>query len=94
MKICTDNNALVPVINELYCRDPEIRRLLRPLALICMSHNILLIASYVKGSKNIGADLLSRNGRAKFIREFRGMVPQPAEIPAALRPMVVRARYW
>ena len=55
---------------------------------------VVLRTSNSKGIKNIGADLLSRNGRAKFIREFRGMVPQPAEIPAALRPMVVRARYW
>ena len=78
----------------MYCRDPEIRRLLRPIALICMSHKILLIASHVKGIKNIGADLLSRNGRAKFIREFSGMEPQPVEIPAALRPIAVRARYW
>ena len=94
VKICTDSNALVPVINKLYCRDPEIRRLLRPIALICMTHNILLVASHVKGIENIGADLLSRNGRDKFIREFSEMAPQPVEIPAALRPMAVRARYW
>ena len=59
-----------------------------------MSHNILLIASHVKGIRNIGADLLSSNGRPKFIRELSGMEPQPVEIHAALRPMAVRARYW
>jgi hypothetical protein len=86
VRVLTDNQALVTVINRLYSRDAGLRRFLRPIADLCLGNNILMVASHIPGVENIGPDLISR-GR---IVEFRNRFPQanksPEEIPISLRP--------
>lgn len=94
IEIRTDNAALVPIINKLYCKDPVVFRLMHPLALVCMKHNILLIAKHIPGKENIGADLLSRNKIPEFIRLFNNKDHAHTEVPLELLPTATKARYF
>ena len=94
VQISTDNKALVPVLNRLYCKDSALRKLVRPIALLCMNKNILLVASHIRGSDNVGADLLSRGQREKFLQQFPDMSRVPTQVPELLSPDSVRTAYW
>ena len=94
VNIYTDNKALVPVIEKLYCKDPEIRRILRPIALSCMQNNILLIPVHIKGDENTRADLLSRNRIMHFREMYPSMSRYPTQLPEVLNPIAIRAQLW
>ena len=94
VNIYTDNKALVPVVEKLYCKDPEIRRILRPIALSCMQNNILLIPVHIKGDENTRADLLSRNRIMHFREMYPSMSRYPTQLPEVLNPIAIRAQLW
>lgn len=78
INVYTDNQALVSVINNLYSKDSSLRKLLRPLARLCLARNILVRANHVPGVDNVGPDLLSR-GR---LTEFRALFPRTNLLPS------------
>ena len=82
--IYTDNQALVPVINKLYCKDASLRKLMRPIVDLCLTKNVRLIASHISGKENIGPDLLSRGKVAEFLHVFPQMNARPVQIPPYL----------
>ena len=86
IKIYTDNQALVTVINKLYCRDRGLRKLMRPIVSWCMSRNVRLIASHIPGSQNVGPDLLSRGKIQEFLTLYPHMSRSPLTIPYHLGP--------
>lgn len=92
--IRTDNKALVPVLTRLYCKDATIRKLLRPIALLSMKNNLLIIATHIEGKKNIKADLLSRNKLFEFRERFPEMADAQTEVPSHLLPMKIKNKYW
>lgn len=86
IKIYTDNFAVVQILNKLYSKDAFIRRLLRPIAEVCMNNNILLTACHVAGADNIGPDLISRARLNKLHERFPELNTHPETIPASLLP--------
>lgn len=55
-----DNAALVSIINKRSSKDKLIMKLIRPLVLLTMRHNVQIQAMHVEGAKNSIADSLSR----------------------------------
>ena len=66
----TDNEALVPIINNQTSREPHVMALLRPLVLSCLRF-INFAARYIPGRTNTVADKLSR----LQVDEFRQLAP-------------------
>ena len=73
----TDNEALVPIINNQTSRDPHIMALIRPLVLACLRFNINFAARNIPGRFNILADKLSRSQ----VGEFHDLAPWANVIP-------------
>ena len=86
IRVYTDNQALVSVLDRLYCRDAGLRKMMREIAKICMTKNIRLVASHIPGNLNIGPDLLSRGKVTEFFRLFPHMNKEPIKIPPHLSP--------
>lgn len=82
----TDNKALVSILNRLYTKDKSVRWLLKPLAMLCLEHNIHIVAHHIPGEKNKGPDLLSRGKIACFLQQFPEMQRDPTDIPDIVRP--------
>ena len=82
----TDNEALVPIINNQTSREPRIMALLRPLVLACLRFNINFAARHIPGRINTLADKLSR----LQVDEFRQLAPwakvNPVEVPYSVSP--------
>ena len=82
----TDNEALVPIINNQTSREPHIMALLHPLVLACMRFNINFAACHIPGRINTLADKLSR----LQADEFRQLSPwakvNPVEVPYSVSP--------
>ena len=82
----TDNEALVPVINNQTSREPHIMALLRPLVLACLRFNINFAARHIPGRFNTLADMLSRSQ----VDKFRELAPwanlNPVEVPQCVSP--------
>ena len=89
--IHTDNEALVPILNNLYSKDQKISALLRPIALLCMQNNMVIIAKHIAGKLNVGADLLSRGRIPQFRVLMPGMEELPVVITTHLQPAHIRA---
>ena len=86
MIVHTDNMALVPVLNKLHSRDLALRRLLRPIAGLCLKNNIKILARHVAGVANVAPDLLSRGQVNKCLERFRCMSSSRTLIPEAILP--------
>lgn len=56
----TDNEALVPIINEQTSKDDILLSMVRWLVLQCIRLNILFKAKHIPGKQNVLADNLSR----------------------------------
>ena len=87
VNVYTDNHALVSILNRLYCKDPAIRRLMRPLVRLCMARNYQIVARHVPGQFNIGPDMLSRNKINEFKAQFPKMNSEPVRVPEELLPV-------
>lgn len=87
----TDNQALVSVINRLYSKDVGIRKLLKPITLLCMTNNIQLKAVHIAGADNTGPDLLSRGRVDTFLTTFRDVEQHPTLVPQFLLPGIIMA---
>lgn len=94
LNVGTDNMALVAVLNSIYSKDAALRCLLKPIAQLCLSRNILIVASHVPGRVNIGPDLLSRGKIQDFRMLFPHMLPQPLAIPEELTTRVLDLVLW
>ena len=86
VNVYTDNHALVSVLNKLYCRDPALRQLMRPITEICIEQNLLIVAKHISGEDNIGPDLLSRGMIHQFLEQFPHANRSPLSIPHTLEP--------
>ena len=64
----TDNEALVPILSNMYSRGPLINSMLRAIALCSLSNNIVLQVIYIRGEGNSQADMLSRGVFCPMIR--------------------------
>lgn len=85
VRVYTDNQALVPVLNKLSSRDATLRRLLRRIALLCLDRNCLLFVTHVAGAANIGPDLLSRGLLPEFCQRFPDCAGGRAQVPPQVR---------
>ena len=84
----SDNSPVVSQVNSLHARDPLACHLLRCLALFQALHDFRLRASFVPGSANVGADLLSRGKIHQFLNLFPASSPSPSQIPAHLTELL------
>jgi len=82
----TDNQALIPIINKLYSKDTAIRKILRPIADLCMSKNILVIAKHISGVNNVIPDLISRDKIVELGHRYPHINKHPEIIPENLLP--------
>ena len=77
----TDNNALVAILNKKSSKSKRVMRLIRPLVLHCLVHNIQIKASHIQGKSNVIADSLSRLQWSKFFKSFPQADVLPRPIP-------------
>lgn len=80
IRVFTDNNALVHVLNKLYSKDAGIRKLMRPLVALCLENNLFIRAKHIAGADNVGPDLLSRGKMEEFLEKFPAMDRQPIRL--------------
>ena len=75
----TDNQAIVPIINNQTSKDPLIMSLVRSLVVSTLKHNILFSAKHIPGKSNTIPDLLSRSqvGLALSKAPWLDQIPQP-----------------
>lgn len=73
----TDNAALCSIINKRTSRDKPIMKLIRPLVLLTMSHNVQFKAFFIESVNNGIADSLSRFQ----MQRFRRLAPTADQIP-------------
>ena len=82
--IRTDNLAVVHIINSFTSKDPHLILLLRHLVLTCLKHNIFIRSKHISGSKNLTADLLSRQQVIKAKQVSPQLKDAPERLPASL----------
>ena len=82
LKILSDNQGTVEIINKLKSRDNIIMQLVREFALQCLQYNIWFQAFHIPGKLNLGPDALSRGQ----FRRFRQRFPSAREIIPNLPP--------
>ena len=84
-----DNQAVVEVVNAGYCKDSHLMQLLRCLFFITTFFKISVKAAHIAGSKNTGADALSRNNMHLFFSQVPAANKTPTSIPSALIELLV-----
>nr|XP_045588402.1 uncharacterized protein LOC123750329 [Procambarus clarkii] len=83
----SDNSAVVNVLSSLSAKCPILMQIVRPLAVLLLTHNITLIPSHIPGKLNTVCDALSRLQVLPhmFLREA-GHAEKPADVPQNLLP--------
>ena len=81
-----DNIAVVFALNKQTSRNPQVMKLLRPMVLSLLKHNVIFKAIHVPGVKNVICDSLSRNQVPYQLLAEQGMDPRPLPVPHRLRP--------
>ena len=89
LRIHTDNQDLVHVINKKTSKEPGIMPLIRTLVLTTLQSNTLVHAVHIAGARNILADALSRLQLEKFRRLAPHMDDEPTRVPAHLQPPAI-----
>ena len=89
MLVHCDNQAVVEVVNAGYCKDSHLMQLLRCLFFITTFFKISVKAAHIAGSKNTGADALSRNNMHLFFSQVPAANKTPTFIPSALIELLV-----
>ena len=84
---CTDNQALVAIINKQSSKHLSVMFLVRKLVLQSLSMNIHFLAQHVPGQSNSLADALSRFQVSRFRRLAPHAEEVPTELPEALQPL-------
>ena len=86
VRLRCDNQALVWSINKLSSRNQSVMKLMRPLVLLLLSHNISLEAEYISSKDNWLCDTLSREQVSRrWLRENQ-LEESFQFIPPSLRP--------
>lgn len=85
---CTDNEALVAIINKQTSKLPCIMFLVRKLVLITLRCNIIFKAKHIRGKHNILADALSRFQIQQFKQLAPYCDPNPTELAHHLKPEI------
>nr|XP_045592346.1 uncharacterized protein LOC123754181 [Procambarus clarkii] len=83
----SDNAAVVNVQQSLSARCPLLMQLVRPLAILLLTHNITLLQSHLPGKLNGVCDALSRSQvlPPSFLQDA-GLTEKPTAIPQHLLP--------
>ncbi|XP_069186395.1 uncharacterized protein [Procambarus clarkii] len=83
----SDNSAVVNVLSSLSAKCPILMQIVRPLAVLLLTHNITLLPSHIPGKLNTVCDALSRLQVLPhmFLREA-GLAENPVEVPQNLLP--------
>lgn len=89
LRIHTDNQDLVHVINKKSSREKSIMPLIRKLVLTTLKNNTLVHAVHIPGASNCLADALSRLQLEKFKRLAPHMEDQPSVVPNHLLPQAI-----
>ena len=80
IKFYIDNLALVNIVNKRTSRDKQIMKLIRPMVLLTMQHNILFKAFHIETSRNKIADALSPFQMARF----RSLAQKAESVPESI----------
>ena len=86
-----DNEAIVTIINKMSSKNNLIMRLLRPMVLLLMKHNVVFYSKHVEGKLNVVADKLSRYQVSKEFLRNQGMATYPTPLPNWIRPQNLRS---
>ena len=82
----TDNSAVKDIVNNQTSKHKTIMKIIRPLILSLVNHNINLRATHIPGTTNILPDAISRfQVNAAMLQHYQ-MENQPTPIPAHLHP--------
>ena len=87
-----DNAAVVSIIGKGSSRDKEAMHLARCLAFFQAEFDVQLMASHIKGVKNVLADALYRNDSVLFRAQCPQAEAEPTPIPEALLDLLLVKR--
>ena len=82
----TDNQAIVPIINNQTSKDPLIMSLVRSLVVSTLTHNILFSAKHIPGKSNTIPDLLSRSQVGLVLSKAPWLDQTPQPVPNHFLP--------
>ncbi|XP_071964116.1 uncharacterized protein [Antedon mediterranea] len=82
----TDNLPNVYHVNNKTSSNSDVMRIIRPLVLVLLTHNIHLTARHIPGIKNVLSDAISRSQVTKKLLKQFGMHQNPLTIPPHLLP--------
>ena len=81
----SDNTGVVEVINKQTSTSEVAMRIVRPLVLLLIKHNVSLRSMHVPGIENIVPDTISRFQETEDFLKEHGMNPSPEKIPEEYR---------
>lgn len=70
----TDNKAALSFVNRERAPNEELLKLIKSIALTCLSHNITVEAEYIPGHLNFYADAISRFDERNRIFRFMDLI--------------------
>ena len=82
----SDNISVVTALNKQSSRCKGVMRLLRPLVLKLLQHNISFTSLHIPGKLNVLIDLISRNQVTSQLLDYHQMDRLPTPIPLELLP--------
>ena len=82
-----DNSAVTAIINKQSSRNNIVMKIVRPLVLLLINHNIQLRSVHIPGVMNILPDKISRFQVTPSLLQEYGMEPHPTPIPHQLLPV-------
>lgn len=80
----SDNVAVVAQLNSLHAHDPKACNMLRCIAYFQTQFDFRLQSVHIAGTRNVGADHLSRGRIEAFRGQFPSSSPSPTQVPRTL----------
>ena len=90
--ICSDNAAVVAVINSGSSKDHEVMHLMRSLVFISAKFNFITSATHLPRAHNQLADALSRSDASYFMSNYPQAQLTPTPIPQALIDLLMGSK--
>ncbi len=82
----SDNLPVVGILSKLTSRSCHVMPLVRCLALVCLQHNINLVAHHIPGHRNVVCDKISRGLHTPSFLQGYGMELEATPVPMSLQP--------
>ena len=92
VRACSDNSAVVAIINGGYSKDADVMHLMKCLHFLSARRAFRLSAEHIKGSLNEVADALSRDSLSSFQALYPSADREPTSMPPLLLDLLLGSK--